>query len=398
MIGIFFVVSGFILTTKPLQLIRKQDHAGLYKTIASCMFRRWFRLWLPTFASTFIAVLAVRFDLALDAPVGAKLPTFGLQVMDWLEALMRFSTPFAYRDHHEQLRLKYDWVTWTLPLEYWAGMGIWVVCMAICQFPRYLVRLVILLGLCYFSLWNGSWYFFCFLAGMIIADFQIESKTFVCEGLFFQIMTHHRRQCLYWFLFIFGLYIAGAPGAPEYDMWNMDCPGYRWLYSMIPHWFREPYRWYLAWTGICIVFATNRIRLLQQVCELDIAQSFAKCSFPFYLLHQTLHDVIVKNWLQHAIPRWLNLNMETTLGHNIWFFTMMTLSTPMIVAASRIFQTYVDDNCTRFVKWLEGQLRKPSQGNTSQGEQILPVQRDLEKYIESAADSMLDKRAKRVSL
>jgi hypothetical protein len=374
MIGIFFVVSGFILTTKPLYLLRKQDHATLYKTIASCMFRRWFRLWLPAFFSTFIVVIAIRFNLKLDSPGGPKqhmrMETFSLQVKDWFLAMMRFSSPFAYRDRHEQLRMDYDWVTWTLPLEYWGGMSLWVVCMAVCQFPRYFVRLTILLLLCYFSLWNGAWHFFCFLAGMIISDLQIESKTYQCTGLFFSSMNHDRRQWLYWCILVFGLYIAGAPGAPEYDFWSMDCPGYRWLYSMIPHWFHEPYRYYLAWSGICIVFATNRIPALQRIFESDIPQAFSRCSFPFFLLHQTLHDILVKNWLGDAIARYLRINKETTLGLNIWFFLMMFISTPIIYAASRIFQTYIDGNCTKFAKWLEEQLRKPA--NVKALDTILP--------------------------
>lgn len=393
MIGIFFVVSGFILTTKPLQLIRKHDHVGLYKTIASCMFRRWFRLWLPAFASTFIAVLAIRMNLALDSPGGPqqheKLPTFTAQVMDWFATMMRFSTPFTYRDHHEQLRMKYDWVIWTLPLEYWAGMSIWIVCMALCQFPRYFVRLIILLALCYFSLWNGAWHFFCFLAGMIIADFQIESNTFECKGLLFDVFSHRRRQCIYWCIFIFGLYIAGAPGAPEYDFWHMDCPGYRWLYSMIPHWFKEPYRYYLAWTGICIVFATNRIRVLQRLFESQLAQGFAKCSFPFFLLHQTLHDILVKNWLQQAIPRWFSIDVGTNFGHNTWFFMMLAISTPPIYIASRVFQAYVDNNCTKFAKWLEGQLQKTGKTMVVEEELVLPVERIQEKQTASMEDLML---------
>lgn len=365
MVGVFFVVSGFILTTKPLQLTRRQDHAGLYRTIASCMFRRWFRLWLPAFFSTFIGAMAVYAGLDIDSPTGPmqhpKLETLWLQIVDWFWEMIRFSSPFQYADHHTQLRMKYDWVVWTLPLEYWAGISVWVVCMAVCQFPSYATRLVILLVGSWISLYHGAWHFFCFLAGMIIADFQIESKTFDCSGRFFDIFTHERRQKLYWAIFIFGLYMAGAPGVEfgDYDLWQARPPGYTWLYSLIPHWFNEPHRFYVAWTGVALVFATNRLPPLQRLFESPLTQGFARCSFPFFLLHQVIHDIVVRNWLGQAITRTLNLNMSTTLGYNTWYFLMLALSTPIIYFCSRLFQVYIDDKCTLYVKRFEVFLQTP---------------------------------------
>lgn len=361
MVGVFFVISGYVLTNKPLQLCRKQDHAAMYKSISSGMFRRWFRLWVPAYFSTFLAVLAIQADLDIDSPAGPqqhpKLASFSLQVSDWFWEMARFSNPFGYRDHHEQLRMRYDWVTWTLPLEFWAGIALWVVCMAVCQFPRYAVRLTLLLLLAYYALSNGSWHFFCFLSGMMICDLDIESKTFVPKGGIFEILTRRNRQILYWCIFIFGLYIAGAPGIPEYDVWGMDAPGYRWLYARIPHWFHEPYRFYLSWTGITLVFAATRLPALQRCLEADPIQALGRVSFSFFLLHQTSHDVLVTNWLGPALMRWLHTDRSTTWGNNLWFFTMFTLTTPIIYLFASLFQRYVEGNCDRLTRWTEDQFR-----------------------------------------
>lgn len=55
MVRIFFVVSGFALTHKPARLMRKPgSQKALMKTIASSVFRRYLRLFLPCLGAFFI--------------------------------------------------------------------------------------------------------------------------------------------------------------------------------------------------------------------------------------------------------------------------------------------------------------------------------------------------------
>lgn len=55
MVRIFFVISGFALTYKPVKLMRKPgSHGSLMKTLASSVFRRYLRLFLPCLGAYFM--------------------------------------------------------------------------------------------------------------------------------------------------------------------------------------------------------------------------------------------------------------------------------------------------------------------------------------------------------
>lgn len=63
MVCLFFVISGYALSLKTLRLIRGSvygRHQRLLATLASSIFRRSFRLFLPCLASTSVIFVALR--------------------------------------------------------------------------------------------------------------------------------------------------------------------------------------------------------------------------------------------------------------------------------------------------------------------------------------------------
>ena len=54
-VHVFFVISGFVLSLKPLRLARAHNYADMHTTLSSSVFRRGLRLYLPGVASTFIS-------------------------------------------------------------------------------------------------------------------------------------------------------------------------------------------------------------------------------------------------------------------------------------------------------------------------------------------------------
>ena len=58
-VSTFFVISGYVLTAKPLALIQAGDHARLSENLASALFRRWLRLFIPA-ADRHVASLCPR--------------------------------------------------------------------------------------------------------------------------------------------------------------------------------------------------------------------------------------------------------------------------------------------------------------------------------------------------
>ena len=96
MVAVFFVISGYVLSYKPLKQIRSHsDQFG--HTIASSIFRRPIRLFLPSVLATLICAVAVQFGVFTCAravwgeenPYGLHEPTppigdtFREQIVDW---------------------------------------------------------------------------------------------------------------------------------------------------------------------------------------------------------------------------------------------------------------------------------------------------------------------------
>src|ERR1700712_4308318 len=55
-VTVFFVISGYVLSTKPLSLIQSGDYVKLGDNLASALFRRWLRLHIPVICTTFLYI------------------------------------------------------------------------------------------------------------------------------------------------------------------------------------------------------------------------------------------------------------------------------------------------------------------------------------------------------
>src|SRR5271155_1780668 len=53
-VTVFFVLSGYVLSTKPLILIHAGEYAMLGDNLASALFRRWLRLHIPVICTTLL--------------------------------------------------------------------------------------------------------------------------------------------------------------------------------------------------------------------------------------------------------------------------------------------------------------------------------------------------------
>lgn len=60
-ITVFFVLSGYVLSYKPLKLIHARDFEKLQGCLASSIFRRWWRLFLPVAALWTVNLFLVEF-------------------------------------------------------------------------------------------------------------------------------------------------------------------------------------------------------------------------------------------------------------------------------------------------------------------------------------------------
>lgn len=62
-VAIFFVISGYVLSYRPISLARDRDFEKTYTVLSSMTFRRFFRLYLPTAVATFMTAFFARLGL-----------------------------------------------------------------------------------------------------------------------------------------------------------------------------------------------------------------------------------------------------------------------------------------------------------------------------------------------
>jgi hypothetical protein len=103
MVGLFFVLSGYVLSYRPLQLIRDSNTSALLDSLASSIFRRAMRLFLPIIPSTFVVMVLIHngwygsLDPVIKVP---EIAPFSEQTMQWLRCLKMLINPLTWVPFH----------------------------------------------------------------------------------------------------------------------------------------------------------------------------------------------------------------------------------------------------------------------------------------------------------
>ena len=128
MVSIFYVVSGYALSYKPVKLMRNKSWKDLLHTLSSATFRRAIRLYLPCFVSTLMIVLLVRLgaydatrDIAYDEKRLNQVREFHLaryeslwhQLTDWAHMMWIYVHPWSFGTKDTDIDI--DKHLWTIP-------------------------------------------------------------------------------------------------------------------------------------------------------------------------------------------------------------------------------------------------------------------------------------------
>ncbi|KAI0394103.1 acyltransferase family-domain-containing protein [Xylariaceae sp. FL0594] len=214
MVCVFFVISGYALSCRPLQLssraaaanrnrpvvsshhtINKNNHtnsagtteeASFSRTLSSLVFRRFFRLYLPPFISTLCMALLTRWgafegtrafttDRRYVRNVIEHHPpwmdTMGAQLAHWAGQMWDFVHVWAWQTHGGSTQ--YDVHLWTIPVEFRCSMVLFLVLLGTSRLRPY-VRSLVVGVIAWFVIRSDRWEMFLFLAGMTIADLDVR--------------------------------------------------------------------------------------------------------------------------------------------------------------------------------------------------------------------------------
>lgn len=372
MVHIFFIISGFVLTYKPLKQIHSQQYSALASTLSSSVFRRAVRLFLPSFMALFIMSLAVYYGFS-EARYGFPLWSLTAQIGSWYETCWQLlQSSWGWDDPHAPLP-RYNPALWTIPVEFAQSMLLFIVVLGLSH-ARINMRLVILSYIISLCFWSGQLHAVEFLGGMFIAEVTLlqsynstpsnspESSSILPTAEFSDKRSESPITSafdtsaptasdktifmkIFWILnVICGLYISSWT--------NEHVDEIPFLSTLDAH-TPEPYSGQRVWFCLAafqIVLACTQLTTLQYLFNLPLPQYLGNISYALYLTHNLCLTILE--------PRFGPL-LEDTIGkdsfigrHGVWVAGLLVYG-PIILWTADVFWRGVDVPSTKFARWLE---------------------------------------------
>ncbi|KAK5661368.1 hypothetical protein OQA88_11267 [Cercophora sp. LCS_1] len=343
MVAVFFVVSGFALSLRPLRLARSGQHADLAETMASFIFRRPLRLFLPPAISTFIIACLLRLgayewnrEFAYDDVYMRNVQeihyqrfnTTSDQMADWAWTMWRFVHVWDWDVFGGSTGM--DVHLWTIPVEFRCSMGLFLALVGTSG-CKTVVRTLVVAGMGVFCFLSERWEMMLFLAGMGLAEMELAWKTDKKGGVWYGVG-------------VVGLYLMSQP-----DVGSEETPGWVWLCRMIPEWWSDKHRFWQSFGAIVFVLAVARSAGWQRVFNLGVVQYFGRISYAIYLMHgPVMHTV------GYSIEKgmWKLTGVEG-MAYNYGFVVASLFVVPVVIWASDVFWRAVDAPVVQFAKWVE---------------------------------------------
>lgn len=397
MVHIFFVISGFALSFRPLQFLYNPDSpsggptpAGLAKChalLTSSAFRRPIRLFIPPLVVTAIAGTIVR----LGYMNGFMKPqeTLHQQLGHWIwDAFANVTWPWAWDEGSP--RSKYNPHLWTIPMEFTHSMFLFLVILVVSRLRGPQTRQVVLVLVMTYCLISCRWAAFEFVGGAFLADMHLSRQFYAATeqelitplpntlattyfgkgtklpiGTIFRILKNIMRT----FVLVTAGYILCWPPRKG----DMVAP-YIYIQSHAPATYiglegDKPERgtsFWLALAAFCTVWSCGRIRLAKSVLTSSVAQYAGRVSFCLYIFQH-----MVLNLLQHHVlgsmykpataekPEEMPWGVRGTFGINTplrrtvtWFTGLFILGSVLVFVAD-LFTRVLDGPAVRLSKWLE---------------------------------------------
>lgn len=270
-VALLFVISGYALASKPLQLIHLQDQKGLADHLGSAIFRRWLRLYIPFACTTFI-FMSLCHVFGARSPGFNPLKTWAEDVQAWSSEFRRFSFVF---DEGQSPWFSYNNHLWSIPVELKGSMIIYTTSLAISKLSVR-SRFLVLGGLVLYHLYAvDGWYGAFFLGGMFLCQvdtYQPHKRA-----------TRHQLLANYLLVFI-GLYLAGVPHCTPAEYLGQN-GGWYFLSLWKPEVMTDPKWFYLFLASISVVTSVSRIPYLRKILTSRSFQYLGRISYGLYLVH-----------------------------------------------------------------------------------------------------------------
>lgn len=372
-VGIFFVLSGCVLSWPRLLAIREGRYEKFARDLSSAVLRRWLRLFTPCFIVGLLSLLQFWYGL-IELKVERK-SSFLVQFWDYIQECERFANPFQLERNQLDLRHAYNDTMWTMPVEWAGSLAVFLILVMVCRIRSYFRRTLILVIVPAYTCLSARWNYWLFTTGVLLADYIQE------VGGFVQLSTN---LSFFWRVFwalilLIGLWVGGIPEKQYY----YTRPGYEWTDVFVPTKYvtiEGGQRWFWSWGGIIIVVSLSHIARLRQFFERPGCRYLGRISFMLYLTHRMIgkivgpstRGVILKLFgTEYTEP----LDPDTKLLHIVgWFWNIFAYGLvwlvllPLALALANWATILVDEPSIKFAKWVDewfagGLVVEPQQRN-----------------------------------
>ncbi|CAN8099676.1 unnamed protein product [Discula destructiva] len=362
-VATFFVISGYVLSTKPLSLIQAGEQTKLADNLSSQLFRRWLRLYIPLVATTFLYMLTWHAFGGLWIGGVKKQGSLRDEMWWWYCELKNFT--FVFNSGGEPW-LSYNFHLWSIPVEM---RGSIVVYTALLAFSRATTkaRLWCTMGLMFYFMYIAdAWYCCLFVTGMFLADLDLLAAKNALPRILERLSPY--KEFIYYHLLAVALYFGGIP-TPSTDVADLRLSRGWYYLSWLKPQAAFDYKWfYLFWASTFLVAATPRLPWLRRFFETRFCQYLGRVSYAFYLVHGpilwTLGDRLycAVGWAGSNGPEqfvhlawWVNklpLPMVGPVGLEVAFLLPHVVLLPVTFWAAEAVMHWLDDPAVKFAQWF----------------------------------------------
>lgn len=360
---IFFLISGYVLSISTIKKMRNKAWGALQQDLSSKIFRRMFRLYIPSIVATFIPMFMVSFGLFPEVikfndqmphhtfNMAPREPTFFRQFWLWCKTIPPLFWPFDWENFSQNSPYAYQ--LWTIAVEYRCSMILFLLHIGLARCPGK-IRLMLngLFSLYFLAL--DKWDVFLFTAGAFIAEVDIMRdeasdahlpKTEAGETKPTSATRKNSNQGLLIVGVILGLWILSVPAA---DIWNA------WTFAILETWapknYKGIFRFWDAVGTVILIWSITGLPSVQRFFTRRIFLYLGNLSFSLYLTH-----TIALKFLLYPMMPWLYsiFGYQTSFQYGLCFAIGGFCTVLFSCWIAEVFQRHVEEPSARFTKWID---------------------------------------------
>jgi len=401
---LFFVISGYVLSCKPLKLIRARSYPEFQKSISSSFLRRGMRLYLPCLIAAFIAFILTTmgtFDhsaliykhfkefvfLKERPPPHVSLSEQWKAYIANVEFIFSATIPFD-KDTDVLHYHMYDDHQWTIPKEFRSSMAVFVLLVTTSRM-RSAFRMTTVAAMVAYAINTDRLYTALFFAGMLCAEIDLVRQAYYARAKESLSLPHEKYpsettrfhssssrlssrlmhlpdkvyKTMWITLFTLGVYMISSPQEIQTTK--------NFLPSLLERWgvTGNIDDKILTWGSILVVWSVATCPSLGPLFNNPFVAYLGKISYALYLVHGTVIKSIGYNVLPWTLRMATGTSGDVTMDLEWWqtvpdsrkvlayLFGLSIVGTTCFWL-SDLFWRFVDVPCVNFARTVEVWITK----------------------------------------